>query len=290
MKLSRLYNRIVRYGIDKDPRSPKSAIRGYADTAILYGKAQTPVRKALVGIDIEVPEILLAEKLREKDKIDLLISHHPEGTAFAALYEVMAVQVDLLIRAGIDAGVAASLLEERRREVRRRLSPANHMRAVDAARLLDFPFMCVHTPADNHVASFLEELFKKQRPGKVKDIIALLEEIPEYSLAKKRHAGPCVILGDPGRAVGKVFLEMTGGTEGPVDVYGKLYKAGVRTLVSMHLSEEHFKKVKDAHLNVVIAGHIASDTLGLNLLLDRIEREEKFETLCCAGFTRFKRI
>lgn len=57
----------------------------------------------------------------------------------------------------------------------------------------------------------------------------------------------------------------------------------------MHLSEEHFKKVKDANLNVVIAGHISSDTLGLNLLLDKIEKEEKFETISCSGFRRIRR-
>jgi hypothetical protein len=40
---------------------------------------------------------------------------------------------------------------------------------------------------------------------------------------------------------------------------------------------------------VVIAGHISSDTLGLNLLLDRIEKEEKLETICCSGFYRIRR-
>ena len=86
-------------------------------------------------------------------------------------------------------------------------------------------------------------------------------------------------------------MEMTGGTEGNKDVYDKLYKTGVRTLVSMHLSEDHFKKVKDANLSVVIAGHISSDTLGLNLLLDRIEKQAKqtFQTLDCSGFNRIRR-
>jgi predicted ATPase len=39
----------------------------------------------------------------------------------------------------------------------------------------------------------------------------------------------------------------------------------------MHLSEDHYKHAKGEHINVVIAGHIASDNLGLNLLLDEIE-------------------
>ena len=43
--------------------------------------------------------------------------------------------------------------------------------------------------------------------------------------------------------------------------------------------------------HVVIAGHISSDTLGLNLLLDNIEKYAKqdFEVIACSGFTRIKR-
>jgi putative NIF3 family GTP cyclohydrolase 1 type 2 len=60
----------------------------------------------------------------------------------------------------------------------------------------------------------------------------------------------------------------------------------------MHLSEEHLKKAKEANLNVVIAGHISSDTLGLNLILDNIERSAKqvIQTISCSGFTRIRRI
>jgi hypothetical protein len=40
---------------------------------------------------------------------------------------------------------------------------------------------------------------------------------------------------------------------------------------------------------VVIAGHIASDNLGLNLLLDAVEKHGAFEVLECSGFRRVKR-
>ena len=38
----------------------------YADTRVLYGDLDTNVERAMVGIDIEVGEILLADRLREK--------------------------------------------------------------------------------------------------------------------------------------------------------------------------------------------------------------------------------
>ncbi|MDD5196594.1 MAG: NGG1p interacting factor NIF3 [Candidatus Omnitrophota bacterium] len=289
MKLSRFYNLVVKFGADRDPRKNKSAIKSYADTAILYGDPGTQVKKILVGIDMEVGELLLADRIRQAQGLDLALSHHPEGRAYVLLHEVMQLQVDLLKQAGLDEDIAQKFLDVRKNEVERKILPQNHTRPIDAARLLKVPFMCMHTPADNHVYHFLKKLMEAHKARTLQDIVDILSEVPEYREAKKNMAGPRILLGSPKREAGKIFFEMTGGTEGSKDIFGKLYRAGVRTLVSMHLSEEHLKKVKDANLNVVIAGHISSDCLGLNLLLDRIEKEERLEIIGCSGFKRIKR-
>lgn len=291
MKLINFYNQVLCFGRKADPRKNKGKIKNFPDSAILFGSPDTEVKKVMVGIDIEVAELLLADRIRQREGLDLVIAHHPEGKAYAGLYEVMRLQVDLLISAGVAQKTAARLVEERMQEVERRVLPQNHTRPVDAARLLNIPFMNMHTPADNHVYSYLDAVFKQKKPRLAGDIVKILNAIPEYKIAAKFNTGPRIILGSPLRPVGKILLEMTGGTEGSKEVFGRLYKAGVRTLVSMHLSEEHLKKVKDANLNVVIAGHISSDTLGLNLLLDNIEKssKESFEVIACSGFTRIKR-
>ncbi len=289
MRLLDFYNLVLKFGIEHDPRKGKLKIKSYTDTAILYGDPEKQVKKVLVGIDIEVGELLLADKIRSRQGLDLVVSHHPEGRAYAGLHEVMRLQVDLLKKVGIPSKLAEEFLQERQREVERKILPANHMRSVDVARLLDLPFICVHTPADNHVSIFMQNLLNQKKPNKLEEIIGILNEIPEYKEAAEESAGPRIILGNPKRSVGKIFVEMTGGTEGSKEIYAKLSNSGVRTLVAMHLSEEHFKKVKDADLNVVIAGHISSDTLGLNLLLDRIEKQEKLYLTGCSGFHRFKR-
>jgi len=288
MKLSHLYSQIIRFGKERDPRN-KSRITSFEDTALLYGRPDTDIKKIMVGIDIDIGELLLADKIRREEGLDLVIAHHPQGRAHAAFYEVMQLQVDMLVRVGINKRVAQGLIDERKFEVERRVLPQNHMRSTDAAGLLDLPFMCVHTPADNHVSYFIKELLDKEKPKRVENILDILNDIPEYKSAARDSAGPRVIVGNLKRPAGKIFVEMTGGTEGSKDIYDKMYKVGIRTLVSMHLSEEHFKKVKDVNLNVVIAGHISSDTLGLNLLLDRIEKEEKLETINCSGFRRIRR-
>ncbi len=293
MKLIDFYNQVVNFGRRADPRKAKKAIKSFPDSAILFGAPDLEIKKIMVGIDIEVAELLLADRIRQKEGLDLVIAHHPEGKAYAGLHEVMQLQIDLLTQVGVASKTAARLVQERMAEVERRVLPQNHTRPVDAARLLNMPFMNMHTPADNHVYRYLEAIFKQKyhQACLLGDVVKILSAIPEYQIAQKFNTGPRIILGNPKRPVGKILFEMTGGTEGSVHVFDKLYKAGVRTLISMHLSEEHFKKVKDANLNVIIAGHISSDTLGLNLLLDNIEKcaRQDFEIIACSGFTRIKR-
>lgn len=317
MKIGDIYRNAVRFGMDKDPRTRKEInavlsrakreykkLKGadkfafdkerftnpYADTRILYGDPAQDVKNIIVGIDMEAPEIIAAERLSDRgDTVDLVIAHHPEGGAWAHFYEVMELQVQVLAKFGIPEEVGKQLLKDRMGEVNRSVAPANHFRSVDVARLLNMNFMCIHTPADNHVTSYLQNIFDKKRPEKLGQVVNMLKEIPEYIDGLKKGAGPRVLIGDDKKKAGRIFVDMTGGTEGPKKIFPRLSQAGVGTIVCMHLSEEHFRHAKDEHINVIIAGHIASDTLGLNLLLDSLEKRERLNIISCSGFTRVKR-
>jgi putative NIF3 family GTP cyclohydrolase 1 type 2 len=233
---------------------------------------------------------LLADRLNDRGKrVDLVIAHHPEGAAYAHFHDVMRLQADVFEKLGVPLETGGELLKERMGEVARAVSGANHMRGVDIARLLDIPYMCIHTPADNHVTNYLQGIFDKRKPKKLNDALNILKAIPEYSDALKKNAGPHILIGDGKKKCGKVFVDMTGGTEGPKRIFPRLSQAGVGTIVAMHLSEEHFKQAKAEFLNVIIAGHIASDTLGLNLLLDSLVKKGNMEIIPCSGFVRVRR-
>ena len=120
-------------------------------------------------------------------------------------------------------------------------------------------------------------------------MLDMLIDIPEYKDSAKRNAPPKITRGNSSSRAGKIFVDMTGGTEGSKKIFGKLSQAGVATLICMHLSEEHFKKAQEEHMNVIIAGHIASDNLGVNIVLDELEKKEKLKILPCSGFRRFSR-
>ncbi len=318
MKLSELYKKAISTGIDNDPRGrefvsreleqarkkyedlkPKdketfdteSLENPYSDSRILFGNVNEEIKNIMVGIDVDTGELLLADRLRSNGRpIDLLMSHHPGGRAFGNLFSVMHMQADILQLYGVPINIAEALMEGRASEIERRLMPANHARSVDSARLLNLPFMCLHTPADNMVATFLQNLFDEKKPYLLEDIINLLRDIPEYREAERYNAGPKVLLGSDKRKAGKIFVDMTGGTEGAKEVFESLTLGGINTIVGMHFSEEHRKEAEKRHINVVIAGHISSDTLGMNLLLDRIAGTEEMAIVECSGFKRIARI
>lgn len=317
MKLKDIYALAVKMGIEADPRGvdgvkkllarrkkeyadlPKSKqaefdaedlINPYTDSRILWGEGDLEVDSIMAGIDINAAEVLLADRLNQKgESIDLLLTHHPEGAPLASLHEVMEVQADIWAKYGVPINIAEGIMRDRITEVQRRFSPVNHAEAVDAARLLGLAFMGMHTVTDNLVHRYMEELFQKNSPETVGDVLDLLKKEPEYQEAMKGKAGPMVFAGDPRNRAGRIApIEFTGGTEPSHIIYEKLADAGVGTVIGMHAGEEHRKEALKHHINLVIAGHMSSDSLGMNLLLDELEKH-KIKVLACSGLIRIKR-
>ncbi len=317
LKLKDLYQLAIKTGIEKDPRPREDVQRvldeaqksweeckpqqkeffdrdslenPYADTRILVGDPDREVKRILAGIDIGVGEVLLAERLADRGKpVDLLLSHHPAGRALAQLYKVMPLQQDFMAAYGIPINLAEGVLADRIQEVRRGLLPQNHNRVVDAARLLDYMLMFVHTPADTCVTTYLQEFLNREQPKTVGEIVETLLTIPEYKEAAKLGVGPQPL--DPGGEklrAGKIVVEMTGGTGGSPEMFAQWAKAGVGTLVCMHPSEKNRKAARENHIRIVIAGHIASDSLGLNLFLDQVAAAG-IDIIPCSGLLRVER-
>lgn len=317
MKLKSLFQEIVNKGIEADIRDKKeiqrvlgdlnktyqkldpkekelfdqgSLTNPFADSRVLYGDENVEIKSAIVGIDVEAPEILLVDRLKEKgEKIDLAISHHPEGSPYANFYEVMDLQVDAYFKEGITISAAQNLLAGRKSEISRRVHAANHQRAVDAARLLGVNFLCMHTPCDNLAYQFVNNLVKKEKPRTMGKIMDLLLAIPEYRDAAKNNNPPMIALGSKETRVNRIQVEFTGGTEGPAEIYEKLAAAGVDTVIAMHQSEEHYKKCKEHNINVIFASHIASDNLGVNLMIDHLDSKSSLKIYEFSGFRRFPR-
>ena len=270
---------------EKEYFDQESLTNPYADSSIHYDNGQE-IKKVMAGIDLTVGGLLLAKEL----KVDLIINHHPMGKALCHLDDVMDLQVDAYEKFGIPVNIAEKLTHKRISEVSRGINPANHYNIIDAAKLLNINLINIHTPADNCVATLVTKKIQATKPRYVKDVLKALMEIPEYQEAKKRGAGPVLFSGAPQSRCGKVIVsEMTGGTEGAKEIYEAMANAGIGTVVGMHQSEVHRKNAEKAHVNVVVAGHISSDSVGMNIILDEFEKRG-LEIIPYGGLIRFSRL
>jgi len=312
MKIQDIYQKAVQMGIDADFRSneyvakllerkkkkyeklsgaqkeefdQESLVNPYSDSRVLHVAEDKEIKKVLVGIDIEPAEILLAKQLGD---IDLVISHHPLGRALFDLHEVMELHADILNQYGVPINVGEGLMRERTSEVARGLNPKNIWRAIDAAKLLSVNLMCTHTVADNISAKAVRKKIDSVNPERIEDLLETLRGIPEYKEAIAKGVGPRVFVGNPENRCGKILVSMTGGTEASPKLYEKMAQAGIGTVVDMHVSEDHKKEAEAANINVVIAGHMSSDSIGMNLILDEVEKQG-VEIVPCGGFFRISR-
>ena len=316
MKLREIYETAVRMGIEADPRGaagvdeflartkkrydalpdhlkvlvdPEELTNPFNDTRIYVGDPEAEVKTLIGGIDMNTGEVVLADRLREKGMpIDAIYTHHPEGWGLTKLDSVMEMQADIWAGLGVPIQAGEKLIMERMDEVRRRLMPLNYDQAIDAARLLEMPFFSAHTPTDNLVVEYLNKWFAKKKPTLIEDVQKALLEIPEYRIAAQKGAGPYIGKSSLGARAGKVWVDMTGGTEGPKKVIEKLAAGGVGTIVGMHMGQELRDEADKHSIHVVIAGHMSSDSLGINIFLDELERNG-VKTIATSGLTRVHR-
>ena len=316
MTLQEIYDLAVAMGMKADPRGEREVKRilkkvkkeydelpekkrkfvdlesftnPYSDTRILYGDSKIQVKRALVGIDADATEVLLADRLTEKGtKIDAVIGQHPVGISILALNEVMDLQVNAYADVGVPINVMDALMRERSDDVKRKIHPSNHNQIVDTARLLEIPLMNLHTTWDNIGDKFMTSYLKKRKFDTVGEIVDYMLELPEYEEAMRGKNGPEIVSGTAKSRAGKVAIFFTGGANPSKEIYAELAKAGVGTLVDMHIPEEGLKELKKLHVNVINAGHMASDSIGANIFLDEIEKRG-VEIVVGSGLIRVKR-
>lgn len=262
----------------------------YVDSGILVDNGIKTVKRVVAGIDLTEPEVLMANELNRQGKtVDLLIAHHPVGKTRAHLAEVMSMGVDVFMSYGVPVHLAEKTMEERQREIVRWTHAANHNKPVDIAQILGINFIVTHTITDNMVDAFMNQYLAEKKPETVKDIIDALHELPEYQYAREHGYGPTIFSGSPKHRVGKYMLEMTGGTNPSSKVYDEFSRAGLSTMVSMHMPDDSYKVANQNMLNVVVAGHMPSDSLGMNLFLDELEKQG-IEVIPAGGLIRVSRV
>ena len=219
------------------------------------------IKKVLMGVDMDTPELMLAKQLG----YDCVVSHHPRNTN-AAMLEVMNDHICKLEALGVPRNRSQKLLDKRKDVLSYNQHVSNSRRSESAAKLMGMPYMCIHTPTDiigeAMVQNHLDAKFKNKPETTLEEVCAAIEEICEYKNAVRK---PVIRVGNKDSYAGKIYVLMSGLTGPGADVTKEYFEAGVGTLILMHIPESDVKAIKEQDIgNVIVAGHMSSDSIGLN--------------------------
>ena len=265
----------------------------YADTGVVHAiSLETEVRRAACGIDIGQDEILAAHAWQEGTgkAIDCFIAHHPRGRLLGSFPNIVKTQMGNLEASGVSTRGLEKLYDRQFREDQENARDINLYRTENTLELLGKNYISLHTPLDNLGARHVESIIRKSGARTLGECEEALMEIPEYKIFFE-YSGirPVSHVGKSSAKLGRFLLtEFTGGEEGPKEVYARMKRAGVDTIVVMHISAAALKAARKARLNVVSAGHISSDSIGMNLFCDMLEKRG-VEILPLGGFIRHRR-
>jgi len=240
------------------------------------------VRRALFGIDADTGDLLMAKQLG----YDLLINHHPTGGSSQVNFpQILRKHGVLLERAGVpkDAAERAvrALLDEHEPDAHRR----NYDRLPSAARLLKMPLMAIHNPCDEIGRRVMDEALRTGLPRnpKVRDAVAVLDRMPEFAKAVTRIV---VRMGKEENPLGKWVVIHGAGTNGGYPVAKAAFDRGIDTVFYIHVDAGNLRRLRDEYgregaRNLVVTGHIASDSVGINVLVRELRK--RGVTVDCFG-------
>ena len=237
------------------------------------------VTRVLMGVDMDTAELLLARELG----YDCVVSHHPKNTN-PDMLNVLDRHIIKLEALGVPRNKSQKYLAERRDELSYFQHVSNSRRSESAAKLLNMPFISLHSPADiiseAHVQKILDDKFAGKPETKVQDVVEALEDINEYKNSARK---PVIRVGSEKSYAGKIYVLMSGYTGPGADILKEYFEAGVGTLILMHIPEKDAKKVKEQNIgNVIVAGHMSSDSIGLNEIAKKW-RESGVEVTMMSG-------
>jgi putative NIF3 family GTP cyclohydrolase 1 type 2 len=248
----------------------------------LAGCVQTPpdsevhldgeVRRVFVGIDVDIGELFLARSLGA----DGVIAHHPVGArARLGLPSVIERHEQQMNVAGIPADVAHTAMLARRQPIAHGLHTTNYDRVVDAAHKLGMPLMNVHLAADIVGRQFFIEFVNRVVDGEATTVGSLIDELKTIPEMEASLVQPEIWLGKPDNPVGRWIVQMAAGVNGGAAIYRTYYEHGFDTILAMHLDERDLRELEQGQrpeANLVITGHMPSDSIGMNRLIDAIEQ------------------
>jgi putative NIF3 family GTP cyclohydrolase 1 type 2 len=226
------------------------------------------IQKILFAIDVTTSELLLAKEL----DCDLVITHHPIGDALISFHKVVQRHYDFLVEHGVSSRVAEEAVKQLVDRVEVRSHPANYTHLISVARQLELPLMNIHLPLDEIGRLVLSKTLQNFKISKVSDIIRAFESLTEFQKATTKIS---IRMGSYDNDAGKIALVFGAGTNGGYPVAKAYFDHGIDTVIYLHIDYEDLRKLREeCKGNLIVLGHMAGDSVGINVFLKELRSKE----------------
>jgi len=245
-----------------------SGLKEVPEDSAIYVSGKN-IKKVLFAIDAGVSELLLAKQLG----YDAVIAHHPQAeTAVVNFHQVFKRHITQMIKAGIPRGKAEEATQKKLETLEVQGHTRNYAHAIDVAKLLKMPYMNIHTPLDEIGRRLMSKQIERRtmKNSTVQDVVSALRELPEFRNAATEIK---IRMGKAENLAGKVVVSHGAGTNGGYEIAKTYFKHGIGTVVYIHISPGDLEKLKgEDNGNLIITGHISSDSVGINPFIHELER------------------
>lgn len=226
------------------------------------------IKKILFGIDMGVAEILVGKHLG----VDCVMAHHPDQ-GLLTFPSVLDLHVDLAEAAGVPRELAQDAVDKMKAANAYSRHAVNYDHAPSFARLLDMPFLNIHNPLDEIGRRLMQKAVDNHTSpdSTVSDVVKAL-----YTLKEFRNAPTDIEirLGKPENKAGKTVVVHGAGTNGGAPLARLYYSHGVDTVIYIHLNRGDLMRLQEefpSGKNLIVSGHMASDELGINPFIEKLE-------------------
>ncbi|MHA2346650.1 MAG: hypothetical protein ACXACP_08040 [Candidatus Hodarchaeales archaeon] len=239
------------------------------DSAV-YVKGEN-IQKILYGIDIGTTELLYAKE----NNFDCVIAHHPVGVVES--YKEFERHLGQLQSKGIPTEEASKIVLMKMQGFKF----GSHARNYDAvpafARLLKIPFLNIHCPSDELgrrlVAQAIRELDSNNHNSTLNDLKDHLEE--RFVEFRKAKTDIEIAKGNSNGLLGNWIFSHGALTNGGFAIAKAYFEHDVDTVIYIHIAPGELSQIKKLDKGqLVISGHISSDSIGINPFLDELEKRE----------------
>jgi hypothetical protein len=132
------------------------------------------------------------------------------------------------------------------------------------------PLVNIHQPCDEYMRTAILNKINSGTTRYISDIIRSVEEIPEFRNASTRIK---LVHGNVRNETGRWIMVSAAGTNGGYPIAKLYFEYGIFTVIYLQIDHNDVKKIQDEKLkwNLIVLGHLAGHSIGLNALADRLE-------------------